>query len=157
MPETVVAPQEERRLNILFRLYGLPGCKHCEWAYRKLMTAELPPNSVHVVSWEGDPVISEGLVKLQGKPPEVGPDFPALVSFMTGEIIVGEKEGDYDRLIELVRTSVRTISSDTPAPEVGAAQATEGETFQEPASGSVPASVPRVSGSVDSGAATPVA
>ncbi len=139
---------EEQRLNLLFRLYGLPGCVHCEWAYRKLMTASLPPNSVHVVSWEGDPVITDGLKSLEKKRPEEGPDFPALVSFMTGEIIIGEKEGDYDRLIELVRTSVRTVSSDPIATESRNLETSTGAPGTPGAPNVVPVAVSSVPGNV---------
>lgn len=102
--------------QFIFRLYGLPGCPHCEWAARQLIDAALPANSLHIVPYEGDPVITEGIKTLTRQPEVV---FPVLVSLLTQEVIVGRRESDYARLVEFARTVVRPVSPDVSAAQGG--------------------------------------
>jgi glutaredoxin len=96
-------------LNLAFRLYGSEGCPHCERAALFLQQSQVP---VQFVLVSNDPIVSEGLKKIQGRE---SVSVPTLVCFTPdaagkGEVVVGFREEDYKRVIENFRARASASS-----------------------------------------------
>jgi glutaredoxin len=103
-------------MELLGRLYGLDGCPHCEIAMAFFAGANVPVQPMPI---NNDPVISEGLKKIQGREDI---QVPALVSFVTEEVIVGAKFEDYQRIVAAYRAKLSDSSSGVPANSGGDSQ-----------------------------------
>ncbi len=132
-------------MNVPFRLYGQPGCPHCEKAAQFFVGAQVPAQFVVVGN---DPIALEGIKKCLGSETV---SIPCLVSAVSAqpEIIVGFKEEDFSRVVEAYRALVRANTPSVPAAEgVNSGPAAQvAEPSAPPAAGA--AQVPGVSGHVD--------
>lgn len=100
-------------MNVPFRLYGIPGCAHCEAAAQFMFNEKVPTQLVVVGA---DPIAQEGIKKcLGGDAVQV----PCLVSVVgeQPEIIVGFKEEDYKRVIGTFRAKFGAGAPSAPAYE----------------------------------------
>lgn len=77
------------------RLFGLENCSFCEKARSFLIASQV---SFDAILSNGDPIITEGVIKLTGKN-----EFPVLLSRITNEIITGWKPEEYERVVKVYR------------------------------------------------------
>ena len=133
--------------GLFLRLYGIPQCPHCETAVQYLIRAGLPPNTIHIVPLAGDPIIEAGIKAITGRQDV---PVPVLVSFISnpGEVIVGWREVDYERIVKLIRTSVGASTSNIPAPQGGDSASSAGAPVENRPENGVSDAVSSVSGSV---------
>ena len=98
---------------MLGRLYGIQGCPHCEMALAYFAGAQVP---IQAISTENDPVIAEGLKKLQNREDV---QVPTLVVFGTKEVIVGSNFEQYQRAVADYRARLSAGGSDIPLAQGG--------------------------------------
>ena len=135
--------------GILLRLYGIPNCPHCETAVQYLMNAGLPQNSVHVVPVAGDPIIEAGIKAITGKDEVV---VPILISFVSnpGEVIVGWRGTEYERIIKFIHTSISASTPDVSSGQGGDSAPGSGTPVETRPTDSVPSPVSSVPGDMGS-------
>lgn len=99
----------------MFRLYGNEGCPYCEQAAQFLLQRQLP---VQFVAVGDDPILQEGIKRVLKSEQVL---VPALVSFLTGEVISGFKEGEYKRVADHFNAQRRVSLPNDASNEGGSA------------------------------------
>ena len=84
---------------VAFRIYTQPGCPHCA-----AVLSQLAGLSVEEISIGEDPILAAGIRAITGS---LMVTVPVIVSFITGEVIVGNKPEGIARVIDLYRRTRR--------------------------------------------------
>lgn len=90
---------------VVFKLWGLPGCPHCETAARFFAVRGLNVQMIPIT----DPVSKEGIKVVTGED-----KIPILWSELTKDVIKGYNENEYKRVVDAYYDAMLRASTPNP-------------------------------------------